>query len=83
MINKQEDDYLIEFVPKGFQVRYENMGVHAGETDRRYNGGTIINFQVPRTGDSASIALWTACVAAGAALLVGVAYASRRRKKSK
>ena len=37
------DYYIIETVPEGYKVRYENAGAHAGETDRCYNGGTIQN----------------------------------------
>ena len=75
-------DYsLIENVPEGYQVRYENVGAHAGETDRCYNGGTIINYRTPRTGDSADPVLWTVCIAAGSVLLAVGIFIERRRKR--
>ena len=57
------DYYIVENVPAGYKVRYENIGTHAGVTDRCYNGGTVINYKVPKTGDPADPLLW-ACVAA-------------------
>ena len=63
------DYYLIEDVPEGYKVRYENVGVHAGETDRLYNGGTMINYKIPKTGDDANSALWIALAAVSAGAL--------------
>ncbi|QTE66997.1 hypothetical protein JNO48_07130 [Clostridiales bacterium] len=57
------DYYIVENVPAGYKVRYENTGTHAGVTDRCYNGGTVINYKVPKTGDPADPLIW-ACVAA-------------------
>ena len=72
--------YIIETVPDGFKARYENTGAHAGETDRCYNGGTIINHKVPKTGDPAKLSLWTLCILLGLAAVSTVIYTSRRRK---
>ena len=55
--------YVIEEVPEGYMVRYENVGAYADVTDRCYNGGTIINYKVPKTGDDATPALWIALAA--------------------
>ena len=52
------DYYLVENVPAGYRVRYENTGTHAGVTDRCYNGGTIVNYKVPKTGDPVDPLLW-------------------------
>ena len=38
--------------------RYQNIGVHADEHDRCYNGGTIINIKVPETGEQSDMAFW-------------------------
>ncbi|MBQ9301250.1 MAG: hypothetical protein IJ214_12155, partial [Clostridia bacterium] len=51
--------------------RYENIGAHAGETDRCYNGGTIINYKVPKTGDRADLRLWLGCVLLGVSAVCG------------
>ena len=72
------DYYLVEKAPAGYKVRYENVGKHAGETDRCYNGGTIINYKVPKTGDTASPALWIGLAVLG---LGGLSALALRRKK--
>lgn len=77
------DFYVIENVPKGYKVRYENTGAHAGNTTRCYNGGKIINYKIPKTGDSANLLLWIGIAAAGMAGLATVALVSRRRRTAK
>lgn len=57
-----DEYYVIEDVPEGYYVRYLNVGDHAQETDRCYNGGTIINTVIPPTGDRENLKLW-ACLA--------------------
>ena len=52
------DLYVIETVPRGYQVRYENIGVNAGITDRCCNGGTIVNYTVPKTGDRTNLLIF-------------------------
>lgn len=74
------DYYIVEKAPAGYTVKYQNVGAHAGVTDRCYNGGTIINYKVPRTGDSAPLVLWLAFTALGTGMLGGLLY-SRRRKR--
>ena len=75
------DYYLIEDVPEGYLVRYENVGLHEGETDRCYNGGTIINYTVPNTGDP--LPLGEILLAGGLAVFAGTALtiALRRRRR--
>ena len=75
------DYYLIEDVPEGYLVRYENVGLHEGETDRCYNGGTIINYTVPNTGDP--LPLGEILLAGGLAVFAGTAltFALRRRRR--
>lgn len=70
---------MIEETPPGFMVRYENVRIHAGVTDRCYNGGTIINYRIPKTGDrTGNPLLWI-----GAALLglLGACCALRMVRK--
>ena len=57
--------YVIEQPVPGYQTRYENVGIYAGITDRCCDGGTIVNYRVPRTGDEAPIWLWLGCALAG------------------
>lgn len=74
------DFYVIENRPRGYKVRYENTGAHAGNTTRCYNGGKIINYRIPQTGDSANLLLWIGIAAAGAAGLATAALVFRRRR---
>ena len=76
-----EDYYIIEAVPAGYQVRYENVGAHAGITDRCCNGGKIINYKVPKTGDTADLKLWICMVLVGLSVVCGAAAFSKRKKR--
>lgn len=64
-----DEYYIVENVPAGYTVQYENVGIHKDVKDRCYNGGRIINSRVPATGDRMSILPWLIGVAAG---LVGI-----------
>ena len=74
------DYYIVERPLNGYMVRYENVGAHADVTDRCHNGGTIINYKVPRTGDDAGPAVWSGCALAGLALLSLICRAGKRKK---
>ncbi len=76
------DYYIIEDVPAGYTVRYQNVGKYADVTDRCYNGGTIINYPVPKTGDDANPILWIGCILASLTLLGGIGFIAKRRKHS-
>ena len=73
-------------MPSRYRVRYENVGVHKCKTDRLYNGGTIYNEMIPKTGDWSRPLLWLGAVALGGGMLAGLALAGRgkhsRWKKS-
>ena len=77
------DYYIVENVPEGYKVLYQNVGAHADVTDRCYNGGTIINYKVPKTGDEANLALWLGMVLTGASALCYAALTSKRRKEER
>ena len=76
-----EDYYIIEVIPAGYQVRYENVGAHAGITDRCYNGGKIINYKLPKTGDTANLRLWISMVLIGISIVCCAAVFSRKKKR--
>jgi len=76
-----EDYYLIEEVPKGYRVRYENVGIHAGETDRCYEGGTIYNYKIPKTDDRSGLLLWLGLALLGGGLMGSALLAGRHRRK--
>ena len=70
--------YVVETVPEGYQVRYENVGKYADVHDRLYNQGTLINYKVPKTGDRTHPLLWTGMVLTG---ILGMAMIASRKKK--
>ena len=79
----EKDYYIIETPPKGYKVRYENTGVHADVNDRCYNGGTIINYKIPKTGDTTlPPVLWIGCILLGL-LGAGGALLTKRRGKGR
>lgn len=72
---------MIEKPVEGYKIRYENVGPYAGITDRCCDGGTIVNYRVPKTGDEAQVMLWLGCAAAGLAVMT-LAVRSGKRKKT-
>ena len=72
--------YVMEKPAEGYQTRYENVGIYAGITDRCCDGGTIVNYKVPRTGDNANPMLWLGCALASLTLLCVAVSAGKRRK---
>ena len=74
--------YVIETPMEGYFTIYQNLGSKAGETDQVYNGGKIVNFSVPKTGDDSRPAAWLAL--AGTALLaLGAAAITAKRRARK
>ncbi|MBQ8162681.1 MAG: isopeptide-forming domain-containing fimbrial protein [Clostridia bacterium] len=73
--------YVVEDVPDGYTVHYENTGANAGETEACYNGGTIVNHKVPKTGDSANPILWLGCMLLGMVMFTAVIWNEKARKK--
>jgi len=72
--------YVIEDPVEGYQTRYENVGVYAGITDRCCDGGTIVNYKVPKTGDEADLTLWLGYVLAGLTIISIAVYTGKRKK---
>ena len=72
--------YVIEQPVEGYKTRYENVGVYAGITDRCCDGGTIVNYRVPKTGDEANLILWAGCSLAGLGLVTLAVCAGKRKK---
>ena len=69
--------YIIEDVPEGYEAIYINVGEFADVTDRLHNGGTLINYKVPQTGDQETPVLWAGLMTISAAALLLIA---KRRK---
>ena len=78
-----EGYYIIENVPEGYSVRYENVGAYAGVTDRLHNGGTMINNKIPKTGDNSNLLLWSVMALSGLAVAGGAAVLTRKKKVRK
>ena len=77
------DYYIIEKPVDGYTVRYENVGAYADVTDRCYNGGTIINYKVPKTGDTANPRLWAGMMLLGVGAVCGTLVFGRRKKENR
>ena len=75
-----KDYYVIEKPIPGYHTTYVNVGIHAGETDRCYNGGTITNSKLPPTGDTTPVLLLTGCLLLS---MTGVGIVLRKRKTRK
>lgn len=72
--------YIVENIPAGYRVTYDNKGIHADVDTRCYNGGTIINYKIPKTGDTTQSDLpWILCLIAGLAGAACVIFALRKR----
>ena len=72
--------YIIEYVPDGYSVYYENVGEYAHVTDRCYNGGTIINRKVPQTSDPLPIGVHVICMLAAGTGLILLRKTSRKQR---
>ena len=72
--------YLVEKPVPGYETIYRNVGKYANITDRCYNGGTIINYRAPNTGDESRPILWIALGAAGLLLLIALVIKHRRKR---
>lgn len=75
--------YVIEKPIPGYQTKYVNVGVYEHVTDRCCDGGTIINKKIPKTGDTADLALWAGLMLAGIAGLTTLVLVKKRRKAEK
>ena len=79
------DCYVIEYPIEGYQAIYQNVGKYSDVTDRCHNGGTIINYKLPSTGDETPIANYTALIVIsllGACLLMVIYRRQLMGKKS-
>ena len=70
---------VVETEIPGFVVRYENYGNVSNVTSCAYDGGTITNTAIPKTGDTQPIALWIILAVLSLAGLTGIMVTSRRR----
>ena len=70
--------YVVEEPVPAFRTVYTNVGMDSDVTDRAYDGGTITNFGVPKTGDANHPILWSVLAVLG---LAGSAVLVLGRKK--
>ncbi len=71
--------YVMEEPLEGFTITYTNTGMQSDITDRAYNGGTITNSGVPKTGDPGLPILWTILTIFG---IGGTALLARKKKQT-
>lgn len=73
------DYYAVENASNGYTPVYQNRGTHEEVQDRVYNGGRIINYQAPPTGDKNHLnALF---IIAGICLTGILIYAGRKQNE--
>ena len=75
--------YVMEEPVAGYTSRCVNVGEHAADRDRCYNGGTIINKKIPKTGDEEPLLLWAGMIALGAVGLTATLVIGKKRKVHK
>ena len=81
-----EGYYIVEGPLKDYDAEYQNTGAQAHETDRLYNGGTLVNTKhkdVPQTGDRDNPVLWAALGLFALAGFVLVTFSGRRKRDRK
>ena len=71
--------YVVEGPLEGITTTYSNPALAA--KDRAYNGGTIINRGLPKTGDSEHPLLWILLGLAAAGAGTGLVIAGKKKKK--
>ena len=74
---------VVEEPVAGYTSRCVNVGEHAADRDRCYNGGTIINKKIPKTGDEEPLLLWAGMIALGAVGLTATLVIGKKRKVHK
>jgi len=74
--------YIVETPAKGYMVRYENVGAYASRTNGCYNGGTIINYKVPKTQDVDNPIFYMGLGLLGTAGIAAIILKRRRRKEA-
>ncbi|MBR4500735.1 MAG: Cna B-type domain-containing protein, partial [Clostridia bacterium] len=72
--------YVVEDAIKGYSIKYTNVGTAAETTDRVYDGGTITNHRIPKTGDSRPVAMWMV-LALVSAMGIGAVVITERKKR--
>ena len=77
------DCYIIETPIDGYLVMYQNVGKYSDVTDRCHNGGTIINYKPPQTGDATDIAIYYGLFAVSLPGLIFLWYKRLRASRGK
>ena len=72
--------YVIVKPVEDYTTRYENVGVYAQVTDRCCDGGTVVCYKIPKTGDDAHPFLWLGCILAGLAVITVSVWTGKRKK---
>ena len=74
--------YVVEETITGYTIKYINVGTEAETIDRVYDGGTIINHKIPKTGDSRNVAMWMILVLVSALGIGAVAITERKKRRT-
>ena len=73
-----EPYYVVETPVSGFMTLYQNVGGYANVEDRAYDGGTITNSKLPKTGDENHIERYVALLLISLVALYG--YGMRKKR---
>ena len=60
--------------------KYCFLNIEQSVQHTRYNGGKIINYKLPKTGDPADLWLWTGMALMGLGVACGAVMIGRRKK---
>ena len=73
-----EPYYAVETPVSGFMTLYQNVGGYANVEDRAYDGGTITNSKLPKTGDGSHIERYMALLVISLVALLGYGIKKKR-----
>ena len=73
-----EPYYVVETPVSGFMTLYQNVGGYANAEDRAYDGGTITNSKLPKTGDGSHIERYMALLVISLVALLGYGIKKKR-----
>ena len=70
--------FATETSMEGYMTAYRNIEPYEAETDKIYDGGTIVNHKIPETGDNSRLGLWLIATIAAAFGCVTILKKSKR-----
>lgn len=75
--------YVVEKNITGYTTTYVNVGTESKTVDKAFDGGTILNRKIPKTGDDRPVTLWAAAVLLGILGIGAVLTAENRKRRNR